>query len=757
MPNIDYSLDLCRELARIARDAELAIGYRPLRYDRDDELTVDLTTVWPEKTCRARFKIIRFVGGGFAGQVYQAVLEKIIEADTSVPGLAERQIYALKILVPPSRFSRFFRNLVYWLGFQAPFSAQVNADACRAGLLWQKLVRYAAAQEFGEEGRVVDVYASFYEAGLGAYGEVLEWVEGRVWRLEPDTRLGLRRRWKELAPELTGSPEYVAKRQFMARFVALLHRMGGRELARQYEWWTMKSQPNVLKRLNADGNPDAGLCAVDFRAGLAVLPFLPMNPRDVTLILEGLARGSLVQFDRCDYQQLRDYVAAVRHRNGELVALAGTFEQYDRRYRRSMPDVTHHRFRLLYDRALRATVRDGLVQGYLVNDLVDKTFASKLRTSAVRFLGFYFLGAVPLLGRVLRRLWGNSAYRRHIAGMVVSRGYLRRAMRGAAATKLLEWHRSGRTSERRTRTLLAHTWLFWLQRVALGWLPPRLHRVLAEPSYVIGRVRQAVAFLRSFFRDDAFREKWFADMIEEGYREGMLDDSERQTILAHVRDPFIVKYLKSLGVHMATLPVTQVISLLVGGVLAVSALLSGASWARALTRFTLAVGFFQVIPISPGSLCRGAYVVYLMSKERDFRSYMVAAPVSFLKYLGYLAFPFQMITTYPALARFMASRWATNTVRIVPVFGERGALLEHLVFDLFFNVPRVVAQWAKQRMAGLLAAWLVVGLVVSAVAFWWQKVPLTSSTGINLLLAVLVLFLLPRLLFYPMWRRGRGR
>ncbi|MBC7187706.1 MAG: hypothetical protein H5U38_11795 [Calditrichaeota bacterium] len=753
MRNSDYSRELCKELVQIAQQAELAVGYHPLRYDTDDVLRLELTTVWPEQTCSACFRIVKFVGGGFAGQVYKAVLEEVDGPDSSVPGLAPGRVYALKILVPPSRFSRHFRDFVYWLGFQAPFSAQVSAAACRAGLLWQKIVRQAAAHEFGEETRVVDVYASFFEPGLHAYGEVLEWVDGRVWRLEPDTRLRLRRKWKKICPEETGSPEYVAKRQFMARFVQLLHRMGGHELARQYEWWTMKSQPNVLKRLDADNHPAAGLCAVDFRAGLAVLPFLPMNPRDVTLIFEGLARGSLVQFDRCNYQQLRTYAAALDQRNGELLPLIDAFERYDRQYRRSMPDIAHHGPRLLFDGALRREVREGLVQGYLVKELVDAEFAERLRSSAWRFARFYVLGAVPLLGRLVRRLWGNSSYRAHVRQMLQDHDYLRRALRSGVAARLVEWHRSGRSGEQRTRTLLSHPWLFWLQRITLGWLPPRVHRMVAEPGYVVARVRNAVSFLRSFFRDAAFREKWFTDMVEEGYQEGMLDEGERQTILAHVRDPFIVKYLKCLGVHMATLPVTQVVSVIVGSVLAVSALLAGASWANALARFTLAVGFFQVVPISPGSLCRGAYVVYLMAKERDFRSYMVAAPVSFVKYIGYLAFPFQMVTTYPALARFMASRWATNTVRIIPVFGEKGALLEHLVFDLFFNVPRVLAQWAKQRMTALLTAWLVIGLALLAAAFWWQRVPVTSSTGINILLAVTVLFLLPRLLFYPMLRQ----
>jgi hypothetical protein len=46
-----------------------------------------------------------------------------------------------------------------------------------------------------------------------------------------------------------------------------------------------------------------------------------------------------------------------------------------------------------------------------------------------------------------------------------------------------------------------------------------------------------------------------------------------------------------------------------------------------------------------------------------------------------------MVRQYPALSRLMAGRWAKSMVHIVPVFGESGGLLEHAVFDLFFNLP----------------------------------------------------------------------
>ena len=88
-------------------------------------------------------------------------------------------------------------------------------------------------------------------------------------------------------------------------------------------------------------------------------------------------------------------------------------------------------------------------------------------------------------------------------------------------------------------------------------------------------------------------------------------------------------------------------------------------------------------------------MLYLQIKERNWRNYLIAALVSFWHNIGYLGFPLQMVTEFRALARFMAGNWARKMDNHVPVFGERGALHEHFVFDLFFNVPLSI----KRRFA----------------------------------------------------------
>jgi hypothetical protein len=111
---------------------------------------------------------------------------------------------------------------------------------------------------------------------------------------------------------------------------------------------------------------------------------------------------------------------------------------------------------------------------------------------------------------------------------------------------------------------------------------------------------------------------------------------------------------------------------------------------------------FQAVPISPGSLVRGLYVVYLVIREKNFKDYNIAVFLGFFKYIGYLAFPIQMGYRYPVLAQFMAAHWATEAVHAVPVFGERGALLEHGVFSLFYNWPQTIRR--RMRLRSLIRA-----------------------------------------------------
>jgi len=726
----DYSVETVGKLAEMFSRARIHRPMRVSRYDPGAELTYEITGVVPARPAVARLVVEKFVGGGFAGQVYRAKLTELDCPDGPIPGLDAGGVYAVKVLIPPSGKSKAFRDLLYGIGFQAPFSLQGNIDAVRAGSLWQKFIRRAAAFRFGDQEAVSDVYATFIDPTLGGCGELRQWIDGRTWRFEVDDRLLARWRWRPgKDDEGLGSPEYRAKRAFMADFVELLHSMGARELARQYEWWTCKSQPNVLKRLDTNDVPEAGLTAVDFRAGLTLLPFGPMSPGDIKLIIDGLLSGSLVQFDRGDTDRLWSFINLHRDQFADMWEAFEELHEAEQKYRNSQLDVTHNHVRLLYDGQLWSGVFDGLVRSWQARNVTDQAATESLKRGKLRTLGFAGIRLLPglgligaivymivalaggrafwpvlgtsaavaiaaaLVGRFAGRILGRSDYRAHYANMLTSPDYLRRGFAARRAEAAIRWHRAGRIGPAQAETAAASPVRF-LGHWILSVLPRSLHRMFTDRKYAAEKLHYVfVRPVRLYFNHEA-REQWLRDMISEGRRRHMLSDEDAEEILSRIDEPFIQKYLKSLAVHVCTLPVTHVVATAIAIWYVASRGLSGKeAWAAA----GIILGVFQIVPISPGSLTRGLYVLSLVIRERNFKDYNIAVFMGFLKYVGYLSFPIQMTYKYPALARFMAVHWATGAVRVLPVFGEHGALLEHFVFDLFYNYPLTVRRKMRLR------------------------------------------------------------
>ncbi|MHC4643529.1 MAG: hypothetical protein ACYS32_17950, partial [Planctomycetota bacterium] len=626
-----------------------------------------------------------------AGQVYRVKITDIELSDVPIEGLEVGKVYAIKILIPPSSFSRLFRNLLYWVGFQGPFQQQVNPAAARAGAIWQKFIRRGVKVRFGDERAAVDIYATFVDDLLGSCGELREWIEGRTWQLEVDDRLDLLKQWrwaKTVDEDRLGSPEYRAKRLFMRDFVKLLNDMGAYEFARQYEWWTCKSQPNCLKRSDTEGEPSGGLVAVDFRAGLALLPFLPMSPGDFKLIAKGLLRGSLVQFDRGSTNKLQRFIEANSEEFADSDQMFEELKAVECTYRNSVPDITHNHLRLFYSPQLWSTMFDSAVMGWKVRNLVDDQHEQKIRSCKVSTLLFYIIGAIPFLGKLIRRIWARPDWRKHYGAMLTSGGYLIRAIQGRMAEKVILWHRAGRVDNEHAPKV-AGSFLRFLCHLPLSVLPAGLHRFLTDCKFA--KEKLVYIFVRPFklYFSSRLREQWMRDMVAEGGKKHILTDEDAETILSQLNERYIQRYLISLVVHLLTLPITQIVSVIVAWIY------------YQKTGSKIGAGgilvLFQFTPISPGSICRGLWAVGIAIYDRDFKNYNIAVFLSFMKYIGYLAFPIQMTYRYPALARFMAVHWATEAVHIVPVFGEHGALLEHWVFRLFYNWPLTIRRRMRRR------------------------------------------------------------
>jgi hypothetical protein len=690
-----FSVDVCKDLEQRFASYQLARPMRVERYDAGDLLEYEITPLSPGHACaRVSLLVERFVGGGFAGQVYKV---KVLSVTGPQITFSADKSYALKVFLPPSTVALLFRNLLYGIGFQAPFQLQVNPAAARAGALWQTFIHRAAAIRFRDEKAVNQIHGTLVDTSLGSCGEISDWVEGRNWRLEVNDHIDLLARWEKgkLSDHAAvGSPEYRYKKSFMHEFVKLLHEMGAHEFARQYEWSTWKSQPNVLKRLETNENPEGGLTAVDFRAGLTLLPFLPMSPGDIRLIFQGMKRGSLVQFDRGDLNRLETFVRAHEADFTDLMPLLKELRACERTYRASTPDITHHGLRIFFDKSLRRTILGSVVTGWRIQNIIDHSVEKRLYASRAFLLFFLLLGLIPFLGTILHKAIGRPDYRAHYLRLLYDIPYIQRAFLARRIESLIRWHRERRVTVEKVESIYRST-LLYLYHVPLSVLPVGLHRFLSDRSFFLQTGYNIfVRPIRLYF-NAALREEWLREMIQQGRDRQMISHWDAEEILLQISDPYIHKYLQSLAVHICMSPITHVISF----GLAAYYLITHPEMPRAQA-YAVAAGIitlFQLIPVSPGSLSRGLYVLYVAVREHNFKDYRIALPLAFLKYVGYLAFPIQMTYRYPALARFMAGFWATRTVNFVPVFGESGALLEHKIFTLFYNVPLTIRRKMAER------------------------------------------------------------
>ncbi|MBL7214686.1 MAG: hypothetical protein ISS71_03295 [Phycisphaerae bacterium] len=698
----EYSIETCQQLQK----AFGALGlHRPLRvghYDAGTELEYTITPVEPGPGAVIRLSIEKFVGGGFAGQVYKVKLTAITMGGQPTQTMMNLHVggtYAVKILIPPSSGSLLFRNFLYAVGFQGPFQLQVNPVAARAGALWQKFIRAAAQIRFNDPQCVNDIHATFVDSTLGSCGEISDWVEGRTWRLEVDDHLDALKRWKRGKPvdeNTLGSPEYRTKYRFMTAFVDLLHELGAHEFARQYEWTTCKSQPNALKRLETNHDPAAGLIGVDFRAGLALLVCLPMSPGDFKLIWQGLKRGSLVQFDRGDLTKLEQYINEHPQILDALPAGRQMLEELktcEIIYRDSVPDITHNHIRLLYDGRLWKQQFDSAVTGWQTRNLIDVDKIDGFRQSKFKTLLFFLLGLIPILGRVGRKVWARTDWRKHYGSILASVGYFKRAFKGRMLEKLIKWHENGRMDNDKAMRL-QHSVAGYLFHVPFSILPAGLHRFLTDPQILKDKLYFLFVRPYKLLRHAELREQWMRDMIIQSQKKHILSDEDAAIILSQLDDPYIQKYLIALVLHLLTIPVTQ----LVGVIIAVVHWIRHPelTWVEASAYAVAVQGILAVVPISPGSFSRGLITTIMAIRDQTVKDYNIALFLSFFKYIGYLAFPIQMTYRYPAMARFMAAHWATDAVHIVPVFGERGALFEHWIFCAFYNWPLTIRRRMQQ-------------------------------------------------------------
>jgi ABC-type maltose transport system permease subunit len=95
--------------------------------------------------------------------------------------------------------------------------------------------------------------------------------------------------------------------------------------------------------------------------------------------------------------------------------------------------------------------------------------------------------------------------------------------------------------------------------------------------------------------DADLRAQWLRDMIIDEKKKHLLDNEDSVVILSQVNEPFIQKYLNSLTVRVCTVPVTQVVSVMVAVIYI--AMHSEMPRVQAHATGLSILALFQVVPI----------------------------------------------------------------------------------------------------------------------------------------------------------------
>jgi hypothetical protein len=635
---------------------------------------------------RGRFLIQEMTGGGFAGQVYRAHLEELSPA-AGARGRFPSSV-ALKLLKPVRVWKRVFRDLLFLFGYQTTFAARLREPAVRAGLIWQQLLRIAAGTELGDPSAVARPLGYYWSAEMKSFVELHAWVPGREISYQAGDLA-----WGTQAQNDT---EMARKKRFMEALAALCREMGAIGLSRQYEWYTMVSQDNVIVHEQSLGG-EVKYVGVDFRPGLAVPFFLPLSPAHLKLILNGLRRGTLIHYDEVDLHRLDRFIS--RHAEAyrpyqELIRLLKRDEAV---YRAGLLDVWHTGFSTLTGRRKLAPVATAALQDWRQLDQISQGTHNRLRSTGTQMVFLYLLGWIPLVGWRLRRLLGNSRYRRHLRDWIADRSYFREHFQERKSGRLLYWSEMGRISLTRFERLVHSDALYVFDLLALSWMPASFHRLLSDGSALKGLLASLTTHPIRLLLDPGYRRGWLLEIIHQQEDRGILQVEERAHFEAQIAEGRVQGFVRDLGFTVGL----EVLAKPLYALLAAYGFSSG----NFLPFFLAALG-----PIPPSGVARTLYVLVqlcldlpgtLRRGDRDLLlARALALGVAPWRVLGNVFALVEMFAYYPRLSLVLADYYIARMIAVIPVLGGRGLLLEYLAFRVIFGLPLYLSQMLPGHPVG---------------------------------------------------------
>ena len=527
---------------------------------------------------------------------------------------------------------------------------------------------------------------------LASYVEIHEWVASRPILYEADDTLLIRWLGRSEVPAQT---EIARKKGFMDRLAGLCRQMGADGLARQYDWYSMISQANVLTRAAAASE----FIAVDCRPGLAFPFFLPLSPAHLRICLQGLRRGVLAHYDECDLARLEAFLASQPLLATGLAQLVEQLHADNTAYRGALPDLWHRGFQFLIDPDLRRRLRAASVEDWARTGLAAPQTGEALKRSGLAFSGIFLLQIIPLVGPVLARMAANPSYRSHLIEILRGSAYRKTWLDLSQARDLAEWEAVGRIPADHSTRLRSSMGAYLAEKLACAWMPVGLHRFLIDPAaqhrFLDAKLLQPLRLLTR----QAARTAWLESIIQFELDRGVLTGERAAALIDQTHQPQMHGFIRDLG-FTAGLDVFSRLVYLVLGLYAIS------------TGDLLPLGLAALGPIPPSGPLRVVYLLGLLANDLlrlVRRRHIPRAGRLILARLGALLiapwrgignlFPvMEMSAFYPRLSLLLADYHIEQAVNSIPVLGGRGKLLEYWVFQASYNLPMSVKRFIRELL-----------------------------------------------------------
>lgn len=427
----------------------------------------------------ATFDILRKVGEGYAGQVYQAANQ------------ATGELVALKALRPESKGKERARNLFFRLSFGGNFAPATNESALRYGLIWQTLIRRGAKAAFGDESVIPKPQGYFWSEKLQTFVEIQEWIEGII-------------------PIPSDSVKNKAKRKFMNDVVGLAENMGAYQLSRQYKWWTILAGANVLERKNGS------LVAVDWRSGIALPFFLPLSPGDIPIILENLKRGHFVNFDYADFEKLNIFIRNHQEEFQDLLPLAEALKELDAKYRSGIKDTT---------------VADWEREFHM-----DASHAQELNTSNTAYRAHLALEGMP--NPMLLHLLTSEEQRTHLQRIAMDAEYRKVWFSALKEHDISQWLRQNRITPAKAAELERKDWLYILHKI---FITDPFSQRITDNKELLTEMEKTSKHVKLIFSKKE-QVAWMQKKVEEGLELGLIDPQKANILKTQAQTKGMSKY-----------------------------------------------------------------------------------------------------------------------------------------------------------------------------------------------------------------------